>query len=1144
MKHLSLWKSYIMRLLNTDKMKRRMRLLIIFMILGCISSSVSAYSQKVSVNLKKARLKTFFVELQNQADLAFLYHEELVAHKRISVSASDIELTTLLDRELPKYGLTYKKRNNQITVIPQETTTRSDNGISLSSRAQDTVSIQGKVVNADVPNQPLASVTVSDGEGRDLTSSDDNGEFSLAVPSKTTLSFSLLGFEKAQVTVDKDNDNLIISLSEEQSELNEVVIVGYGSVKKRDLTGAVSSVNMDDIENNPVLRVDQMLQGRIAGAEIVSTSGEPGANTSIRVRGTRSITANNEPLYVVDGVVDAITDLNDINPSDVASIEVLKDASSTAIYGSRGSNGVIIITTKQGSASEKTDFIFKNDVGIAQLPRHLDLMNASEFAQLQNDRFYIENVGNQNKPIEEYPYPDPLSLGEGTNWTEVVTRTAPYNNHVLSGSGGNEKTKYYFSGNYNNTNGIIINSGLTRYQTRFNIDHDFSDYIKAGFRLNYSYINQELNKAEVGDVNYWYRNTVFLAPIMQPYKEDGSFNDWNPLQYEGQIFDSPLAMAELMQNDWVRKTLNLVGNIEIKPTKDLTIKSHLSLYDYNRFSDRFNPGSMPTRKNKGSGAYAYKGVLKMNNYLSETLLQYNKEWFSKHSLDALYGFTFQKFWNTNMTQSGEGYFNDALGTHNMGAIPSKETINLLSNLEEQKKISNFVRFNYNYNQKYYLTFTTRADASSNFSRDNKWGFFPSAAFKWNLSKENFIQHKDINDLSLRLSAGISGNDAISLYQSLSALGNSTSGYIFDGEIPVSYYPSRIENNRLTWERTSSFNVGIDASFWKNRLKATVDYYYTDTKDLLLTLQYPHHTGYPSRIANIGRTGNKGIELMLDFKNITTQNFSWNTALTIAHNSQMVKDIGGFERVTAYTTTHAGNYPMYAYQAGRPLNALWGMEYAGTWKSEQEILDNEQSKEYASASTAYYSPGRQRYIDQNGDGVLDNDDLVYLGNADPKLYGGLQNSFRIYGVNINLYFNYSWGGSMYNPIELFMGTGSRFTNQFRYMVNAWHPVRNPDSDYPRANSKDQIPSDRFVHDASFIRLKNMSISYKFDIKNLTQGKLKDLIVVASGNNLLLWKRYNGYDPEVSTVSEGSTIRRMDNGAYPSSRTITLGAQLNF
>src|SRR5699024_6749272 len=281
--------------------------------------------------------------------LAFLYHEELVAHKRISVSASDIELTTLLDRELPKYGLTYKKRNNQITVIPQETTTRSDNGISLSSRAQDTVSIQGKVVNADVPNQPLASVTVSDGEGRDLTSSDDNGEFSLAVPSKTTLSFSLLGFEKAQITVDKDNDNLIISLSEEQSELNEVVIVGYGSVKKRDLTGAVSSVNMDDIENNPVLRVDQMLQGRIAGAEIVSTSGEHGANTSIRVRGTRSITANNEPLYVVDGVVDAITDLNDINPSDVASIEVLKDASSTAIYGSRGSNGVIIITTKQGS---------------------------------------------------------------------------------------------------------------------------------------------------------------------------------------------------------------------------------------------------------------------------------------------------------------------------------------------------------------------------------------------------------------------------------------------------------------------------------------------------------------------------------------------------------------------------------------------------------------------------------------------------------------------------------------------------------------------------------------------------------------------------------------------------------------------------
>ncbi|MGN5954161.1 TonB-dependent receptor [Sphingobacterium lactis] len=1122
-----------------------MKIAIILLLIASLHVTAKTNAQNITLVKNNISLADVFREFKKQSNYNIISNAELLKRgANIRVEIKNKPLKDALNTILGPLNLDYTFKGKTIVVFEAN---NSDSNVNLLENSSSTVIQQitlTGVVRDDI-GQLLAGVSVQNTRSKIQVKTNEQGEFSLSVLKGDQISFSYLGYRKVDLVVG-DNLNVSVVMIQAETDIDEIVVVGYGTVQKRDLTGAVSQVKMKDINEVPVIRVDQMLQGRIAGAEVVSTTGEPGANTSIRIRGTRSISANNEPLYVVDGVIDAITDLNDISPNDVTLIEVLKDVSSTAIYGSRGSNGVIIITTKSGAEGSKPIFNFRSELGTAALPKNLDIMNAQEFVQLQNDWFYISNVNNQTKPMEEYPYPDPLSLGEGTNWTDVITRNAPYTNLVLSGSGGNKNTKYYFSGNYNNTQGIIINSGIKRYQTRVNLDKTFSKYVKTGFKLNYAFLDQDLNNAEVGNVNYWYRNTLFLTPLMEPYKEDGSFNDWNPLQYEGQIFDSPLAMAELMKRNMQRKTLNLISYIEIEPIKSLKLRSQVSYYDYNRFSNNFTPGSLPTRANKGSGAYAYKGAYKNNNILSENTITYAKSWENKHFVDGLYGFSYQQFWNSNMTMSGEGYFIDDLEENNMGAIPSKETISLGSNLQKQIKLSNFVRFNYNYNRKYYLTLTTRADASSNFSANNKWGYFPSGAIKWSASNEEFLKPLKpvLNDLAFRFSAGIAGNDAIPIYQSLSALSSSTSGYIFDNAIPVAYYPSRIENNRLTWEKTGSINLGVDFGFFKNRLTGSFEYYNTKTTDLLLTLQYPTHTGYPSRLANIGGTSNNGMELTMDFKNIQKKNFTWSTTLTIARNKQMVDDIGGFERVTAYSTTHGSFYPMYAYEQGRPLNALWGMQYAGTWKSQQEILDNQNTKEFASASPAYYVPGRQRYIDQNKDGVLDYDDLVYLGNADPEVYGGLQNSFNIYGLNVSFYFNYSIGGKLYNPIELFMGTGSRFTNQFKYMVDAWHPVRNPDSDIPYANSKDQIPNDRFVHSASFLRLKNASLSYRFDLNKLTKNRLNSITLFGSGNNLFLWKKYNGFDPEVSSVSEGSTIRRMDNGAYPNSRTIIFGAQVNF
>lgn len=1100
--------------------------------------AVESYSQTthISLNLNNVSLEQLFTEIEKNTDYVFFYKKSIVNQKIVSINAKDKSIETILNYTLVSQNLTYHINGNQIIIVEKKEEQDSRSII------QNKKKITGII--KDQNGEPLAGVNIRIQDTTAGTMTDTEGKFILDASPGNILEISYIGFIPQKVKIG-EQAFLNIKLMEDKISMEEVVVIGYGSVKKSDLTGSVATVKIDDIKDVPVVRVDQMLQGRIAGAEIISTTGEPGAGTSIRIRGTRSISANNEPLFVVDGVMDAITDLNDLNPSDIASIEILKDASSTAIYGSRGSNGVIMITTKTGKGDDKNNFVFKADIGFSQIPRYLDIMNASEFAQLQNDKYFFNNVANQNKPLEDYPYPDPLSLGEGTDWTKAITRTAPYQNIFLSASGGNKSTKYYFSTNFNNTQGIIKNSGQKRYQVRLNLDKTFSKYVKAGFKINYSYIDQELNKADIGSNNLWYRSTLFIAPTIPLYKEDGSFYDWNSQWYTGTLFDSPLAMVELMKKDMVRKTLNLITYVEVEPIKDLKFRTHISFYDYNRYTDNFTPGSMPTRQNVNRGAYAYKGAFKDNNILNENTLTYRKTWNKKHNFDALYGFTYQSFWNSNMTESGDGYFIDGIETDNMGGVPSKETIVISSKKEKQTKISNFVRFNYNYDSKYYLTVTTRADASSNFAKNHKWGYFPSAALKWNMAKENFLKNiEPIHELSIRLSAGISGNDAIPRYQSLSEITSSSSGYIFDGAIPVSYYPSRIANEGLTWEKTISYNAGVDIAFLRNRISMTIDGYIANTNDLLLTIQLPSHTGYTNRMANIGKTSNKGIEFTINSRNIVSEKFSWSTTLTLAHNKQMVNDIGGYDRVTAYANPHGVGYAMYAYQKGKPLNALWGMKYAGVWKSQEEIEQNKIDKKYASSAAAYYSPGRQRYIDQNNDGVLNNDDLVYLGNADPDIYGGIQNSFDIYGFNLGIYFNYSLGGKIYNPTELFMGNGTYLSNQFKYMVNAWHPVRNPNSDYPRANSKDDIPNDRFVHSASFLRLKNISISYTFNLSKKTKNILNSLTLTASGNNIYLWKYYNGYDPEVSTQSENSTIRRMDNGAYPSSRTFTFSTQVNF
>ncbi len=979
----------------------------------------------------------------------------------------------------------------------------------VAQNANRKIKVTGTVF--DEEGLPMIGATIREATTHVGTLTDLNGWYEIQVPANGTLEVSFIGYEKKRINVTGREKINVKLLPDKKTALDEVVVIGYGAVKKADLTGSVSNVKMGDIQDAPVLSIDQALQGRIAGADIMSTTGEPGATTSIRIRGTRSISASNEPLIVVDGVMDAVHDLNDLNTADIESISVLKDASSTAIYGSKGSNGVIIITTKKGlSNADKPSISFKTDIGFSKIPQKLDIMNASELAQYRNDYAYFNTADGNDEitdgtPLSSYPYSDPFSLGEGTDWVNTIGRTAMYQNYALSLSGGTKKTSYYVSLSYNNTEGVIRRSGQERITGRVSLTHQLFNWMKVGYTGNYTWRHNDENLASIGGTGWW-NSAIYLSPTIKP------MDDYNPFYYSGQKINTPLATILLNTNYQVRHSTNHTGFIEIEPIKNLRFKSQFTYYMYQRHTYRYYPSTLPA-KVEGEGGEAYRAEYDDHNLLTENTLSYLKTLDSGHTFDGLLGFTGQRLSSNDFSLNGKGYMDDNVKWNNMNAVQDKQTYSASSSTSKRTKMSLLARFNYNYKQRYYLTVTGRYDGASNFAANNKWGFFPSAALKWNAAKEEFMKGVDwVNEMAIRVSAGRTGNDAISTYRSLAALSSTTNGYLFGGSQPAAYYPSRLASPNLTWEKTDLYNLGIDLAFLNNRLFVTAEAYISKTRDLLLTLQTPTQTGYSSRLTNIGKTSNKGIELTIESRNIEKPKFSWSTTFTIAHNEQNVDDIGTEDFVKAYGAPGNNSYMMYGYVKGYPLNALWGFKYGGVWKNQDEVNRNKATFAYASPSTT--SNGSVRYYDINHDGTLSQDDLVYLGNADPWIYGGLQNTFRFGNLKVGIYFNYSLGGKIYNYAELYM-SGSTFTNQYRYMLDSWHPVRNPNSDLPRAGSIDtHVPSDLQIHDATFLRLKSISIGYTFNLYKKTKC-IRDLTLSVNGENLYLWKKYNGFDPDVST-----------------------------
>lgn len=1008
---------------------------------------------------------------------------------------------------------------------------------SMLAQGQDFI-ISGTIL--DEEGLPLVGASVFSPDSRRGAMAGTDGKYSISVsPKDRTLRIDFIGYETTEVVI---NGRRVIDVSmkpDGSTTLNEVVVIGYGTAKKADLTGSVSSVKMEEIVETPTTSVDQALQGKVAGLDVMSSSGEPGAATSIRLRGTRSIEASNEPLIVVDGVMDAVMDLSEISPEDIDTINILKDASSTAIYGSRGANGVIIITTKKGVTS-RPRITAKTGFGVSFLARKLDLMNTDELIRYRNDYSFLDRwIYNQN--ASAIPTYDTADFPNNTDWVDEITRTAfvKTGNISISGKGGG--TTYFASGSYNDTQGIVDGSGFRRFTGRLNVSRDYAKWITVSLKANYTYAHELPNKANIGGTNV-YTGAVYLAPFIGPLDEV------NPLYENGTKINTPRNAINQIDYYKNRQNSSISGEITLKPFTGLVIKSQNTYTPHHVHVFKYSPSTLPARY-EGQGGLANRTEYSAVQLMSENTVTWNKKFHRHHTLDAMAGFSVSRKTVDQVIIAADGILDDSLKWDNLNAVNTKEGYTINSNRDKVTRESIYTRINYNYRGRYYLTFTARADGSSNFAANNKWGFFPSGAIKWNISKEPFLKKaRWIDNLSLRLSAGRTGNDAISAYRSLGVYASSTSGAVFEGTQAAGFYPSRVANPDLTWEKTTLLNAALDFSAFKERLTFTIEAYSSRTTDLLLTLKTIQSTGFDSRYTNLGRTSNKGIEFTIQSKNIATRNFGWQTELTISHNRQMVDDIGHEEYVPVMQSS---GYMIYGYKQGYPLNALWGFQYEGVFHNLAEVEKNAITHSYVSQTSLseespnyYVLLGRAKYADVNKDGNLSVDDLVYLGSADPKFYGGIQNTFHYKKLKLGIYLAYSVGGKIYNWSELTM-SGGYYTNQYKYMTDSWHPVRNPESNYPRAGIGERhVPSSFQVHDASYLRLKTVSVSYTFDFSKTGFNWMKNLTVGATAENLFLWTGYNGFDPDVSTSSETSTIRRADIGAYPRARTFMLNLQMNF
>ena len=970
------------------------------------------------------------------------------------------------------------ENNNEVTTN-SDTNTDGDAGKTIKGVINDE---QGETIIG-------ASVII---KGEDTgTTSDMDGRFTLEAPEGAILVISYIGYHTQEVKVRK-RSLLRVVLKEDNQLLDEVVVVGYGTVKKSDLTGAVSGVSNRQYKNQPVQRVENILQGRTPGVEVTATSGMPGASMKVRVRGTTSINKSSDPLYVIDGIISS-SGLDGINPSDIQSMEILKDASSTAIYGSRGSNGVILITTKQGSEG-KAQVTFDASVGLSTVRKQYDLLNAYEYATALNDIRGSSTISAED--LEAYK-----NGTKGINWTDLLTRTGITQDYRLAISGGNEKVKYLISGNVLDQEAITIMSDYKRYGIRANIDSEVKPWLTISAKLNAS----SLHKHNEGGAN-WLHVTNFSPTMELKDPETGVYNT-DPYNMIG---SSPY--GEMIVNNSDSYSYNLNANLTLlfKIMKGLTL-SVQGGYDYDNspsysFRSKLDsPGAINSASNTSA----------LHNYWQNTNnLTWQKQ-FGDHSFTAMAVWEISRSWDSQLKGTGSNLNNESVGYWNLGNAAIRDASNSYT---EFSLASGIVRANYDYKKRYFITAALRADGSSKFQGDNKWGYFPSAAIAWDIAQESFMSNQHVLDqLKLRASFGVTGNQDIAAYSTLGMLSGASYGW-GTSTSSTGYWGNQFATPDITWEKTYQYDLGLYLSL--GGFNITVDWFKKQTKDLLFQKQVPKYNGGGTYWVNQGKLNNTGVEMSLTTFPVKGA-VTWETSLNASYVKNEVADLAGDDFVLTANYSDLGG-PLQIMKPGYPMGSF----YVYQWKGFDDKGANLYQKADGSLTTNPTS-----------------DDLVVKGQASPKWTVGWNNTVTWKNWTLNVFFNAATGYDRLN-ISRFMAASMTGVSRFITLRDAYfkgwdHVANKADALYPsltNTDNKSYANSDFWLEDASFIKLKNISLSYRIPRRVL---KFASVQLSVSAQDLFTITRYKGMDPEVYTSYDG-----LDYGAYPIPRTITFGAKIRF
>jgi len=1105
-----------------------------------LAVNVSTQSTPAPSRATSISLKTLLKQWESEYHATIFYESNLVDNKRVPVPAETAAtLAERLATVLPAANLQFKELHANYFVVTSRPVSAA------TAAAPQNVPVSGRVTDAKGEALPGVTVLV---KGTSIgTSTGADGSFSLSVPENSTLVFSSIGYKNQELPVTSATSTIAIRMSDDAQSLNEVVVVGYGTQTRQDLSTSVASVGAAQIARQPVAGFDQALQGQAPGVQVAAPSGAPGAGISVRVRGSASLNLNGSPLYVIDGVPvlpdyqqeisvgnQRLNPLNTLNPNDIESIDVLKDGAAAAIYGVRAANGVVVITTKRGKVGQ-AQVGLSVYYGVQKLRKKLDVLNSQQFIQEYNE--IQTNAGQAPVSLN-----DPR-LQSNTDWQDEVYRTASLQNYQLNVSGGTEKTRYYVAGGYFNQQGISQNSGFDRFNFKVNLEQTVSERFRVGTNLNLSRthtngsVRSELALGNSGTV----LGALSQIPNIPVRNADGTYGV-NPLNQS----DNPVGNLYEANNQAV--VYQAIGNVygEFDILKNLKLRSSLGL-DFrtqteNQFTSRNYPGTANAdASTRGSARTATNQQV---IWLNENTLTYNPNLGDRHHLTLLAGESMQASNRFTSSAGTQGFVSNAVPYLSSGAIASGIPS---SYADEWALLSVFGRANYDFDGKYLFSASLRADGTSRFINKYQFGYFPAVSAAWRISKESFFpQSGPVSDLKLRASFGANGNQEIYTYQRFSRY--TTSGVAYQGSgsaIVGGVTQSDIGNNDLRWETTYQYNAGLDLSLLDNRLTFTFDIYNKQTKDLLLDVPIPVSTGAGNLnvTQNIGKIQNRGIEIGLVTTNVQASNngFGWTTNFNVSGNRNKILDLGQQVNDAGVAANRTIIYESSISQVGQPLGAFYGYVNQGI------VQTNAEGAGLPSQNGQQPKAGDLKFADLNGDKNITPADRTVIGNPNPKAFAGVTNNFSYKGVELSVFFQGQFGNQIYNQTRQILESQSDPLNQTTRVLNHWTPT-NTNTDIPRPVRNDPNQNNRFssrwLEDGSYVRLKNVTLAYNFPTTLSKRAAIQNLRLYVTAQNLITWTNYLGYDPEVNADPFNQTGFGRDYGVYPQSRTFTVGLNANF